>query len=64
MCVYPTFGKKCSQHCECEKQVCNFERGCPKGKYCLIPVKMHASKFIKWWLREKKYDGFNVVTEL
>lgn len=30
MCVYPTFGKKCSQHCECEKQVCNFERGCPK----------------------------------
>lgn len=30
MCEYPTFGKKCSQQCGCEKQLCNFELGCPE----------------------------------
>lgn len=36
MCEYPTFGKKCAQNCSCEKNLCNFDLGCPECKYCLF----------------------------
>lgn len=64
MCKYPTFGKKCSQQCEYEKQLCNFELGCPGSKYCLITV-----KFMHLWIfnddQEKhKYELSTVTAEL
>lgn len=62
MCVFPTFGKRCSQRCECEKQLCNFELGCPKGKYCLIYVRSMHLNLLNDCL--EKHDCSNVVTEL
>lgn len=54
MCKYPTFGKKCSQQCECEKQLCNFELGCPESKYCLSTV-----KFMLLWIFNDDQEKIN-----
>lgn len=32
MCEYPTFGKRCTQQCPCDKHLCNLTLGCTKCK--------------------------------
>lgn len=44
MCVYPSFGYKCQQNCTCEKDMCDFVRGCQECKYlnmCFIHCIKH-----------------------
>lgn len=43
MCVYPSFGYECQQNCTCQKDMCDFARGCLEGKY-LNMCNLHCIK--------------------
>ncbi|XP_078312334.1 uncharacterized protein LOC144619025 [Crassostrea virginica] len=30
-CLYPHYGRKCQQNCNCSEEVCNFITGCTEG---------------------------------
>ena len=48
VCEFPFFGQDCSENCTCERDMCNFQIGCKKGKFIDIVLKtrLHEYSFV------------------
>ena len=45
-CEFPFFGQDCLQNCTCEKDMCNFQIGCKKGKFINMVLKIRLCVLI------------------